>query len=70
MDRSIAIQTKAGKDRQQAGEMIEVPMQYRPGDIDLAVASTNRRNKLRDGLNLLPAKLADEQRKIMAMLAD
>ena len=75
MDRSIAMQTKAGKDRQQAGEMIEVLMQDRPGDIELAVESMNRRDKgwrkkLRDGLNRLPDTLADAKRKISAMLAD
>ena len=74
VDRNIAFQTKAGKDRQQAGEMIEVLMADRPGDIELAVEAVNRqpagwRKKLRDGLGRLPAKLADAKRKIGAMLA-
>lgn len=75
VDRSIAMQTKTGKDRQQAGEMIEVLMQDRPGDIELAVESIYRRGegwrkKLRDGSNRLPDTLADAKRKIAAMLAD
>ena len=73
-DRSIAMQTKAAKDRQQAGEMIEVLMEDRPGDIELAVESINRRGpgwrkKLRDGLNRLPDSLADSKEKINALLA-
>jgi hypothetical protein len=74
VDRSIAMQTKAGKDRQQAAEMIEVLMADRPGDIGLAVESINRRSpgwrkKLRDGLGRLPESLAGEKRKITGMLA-
>jgi hypothetical protein len=74
VDRSIAMQTKAGKDRQQAGEMIEVLMQDRPGDIELAVDSINRRGegwrrKLRNGLDRLPDTLADAKQQINGMLA-
>jgi hypothetical protein len=74
VDRSIAMQTKAGKDRQQAGEMIEVLIQDRPGDIELAVESINRRGegwrkKLRNGLDRLPDTLADAKQKINGLLA-
>ena len=69
------MQAKAGKDREQAGELIEVLMQDRPGDIELAVDSMNRRDKgwrkkLRDSLNRLPDTLAYVKRKITAMLKD
>ena len=74
VDRSIAMQTKATKDRQQAAEMIEVLMQDRPGDIELALESINRRSrgwrkKLRDGLDRLPEALAGAKQRIAAMLA-
>jgi hypothetical protein len=74
VDRSIAMQTKAGKDRQQAGEMIEVLMQDRPGDIELAVESINRlgegwRKKLKNGLDRLPDTLAKAKQQINGMLA-
>ena len=54
----VGMQTKAAKDRQQAGEMIEVLIQDRPGDIELAIERMNRRakewrKKLRDGLERL-----------------
>ncbi len=73
VDRSISMQTKVIKDRQQAGEMIEVLMEDRPGDIELAVESINRRGpgwrkKLRDGLARLPDTLAETKQKIVAML--
>jgi hypothetical protein len=71
---TIAMQTKAAKDRQQAGEMIEMLMEDRPGDIELAVESINRRGpgwrkKLRDGLNRLPDAHAEAKEKINALLA-
>jgi hypothetical protein len=74
VDRSIAMQTKAGKDRQQAAEMIEVLMEDRPGDIELAIESLNRRpagwrKKLRDGLGRLPASLDAAKQKIAGLLA-
>jgi hypothetical protein len=74
VDRSIATQSKAGKDRQQAAEIIEVLMQDRPGDIELAVESINRRSqgwrkKLRDGLDRLPDTLAEAKQRISGLLA-
>jgi hypothetical protein len=74
VDRSIAFQSKAGKDRQQAGEMIEVLLQDRPGDIELAVESINRRsqgwrNKLRNGLARLPDTLGAAKQTISKLLA-
>jgi len=74
VDRSIAFQSKAGKDRQQAGEMIEVLLEDRPGDIELAVESINRRsqgwrNKLRNGLGRLPDTLAAAKQAISKLLA-
>ena len=72
--RPLSSQAKASKDRQQAGEMIEVLMQDRPGDIDLAVDSINRRSagwrkKLRDGLARLPDSMNEERKTIAAKLA-
>jgi hypothetical protein len=74
VDRSIATQSKAGKDRQQAAEMIELLMQDRPGDIELAVESINGRpqgwrKKLRDGLDRLPDTLAEAKQRISGLLA-
>lgn len=74
VDRSIATQSKAGKDRQQAGEMIEALMRDRPGDIELAVESINQRyqgwrKKLRDGLDRLPDTLAEAKQRISGLLA-
>lgn len=74
VDRPVVMQTKAGKDRQQAAEMLEVLMQDRPGDFDLALESINRRprgwrKKLRDGLNRLPESLTEARQRITAMLA-
>lgn len=73
-DRHIGQQTKAGKDRQQAAEMIEVLMADRPGDIELAVESLNKRaagwrKKLRDGLARLPKDVDGAKKRIGAMLA-
>lgn len=75
VDRSIVMQSKASKDRQQAAEMIEILMQDRPGDIELAMRSINRRSKgwrtkCRNGLSRLPDTLSDAKKKITAMLAD
>lgn len=73
MVRHVSSQTKAGKDRQQAGEMLEVLMQDRPGDLELAVESLNKRppawrRQLRAGLDRLPVQLAGAKQKISAML--
>lgn len=75
VDRPLSSQPKAIKDRQQAGEMIEVLLQDRPGDIEIAVESMNRRHKgwrkkLRDGLDRLPDSLGDAKKKIAVMLVD
>jgi hypothetical protein len=74
MVRHVSSQTKAGKDRQQAAEMIEVLMADRPGDIELAVESMNKRpagwrKKLREGLDRLPDSLAGVKRQIAGLLA-
>lgn len=75
VDRPVAMQSKAGKDRQQAAEVIEVLMMDRPGDIEVAIESINRRpkgwrTKLRNGLGLLPGALGEAKKKVTAMLAD
>lgn len=74
MVRHVSSQTKAEKDRQQAGEMIEALMQDRPGDLELAVESINKRppawrKQLRAGLDRLPAELAGAKQKIAGLLA-
>lgn len=74
VDRSVAFQSKAGKDRLQAGEMIEVLLQDRPGDLELAVESINRRSgdwrkKLRSGLERLPDTLAAARKAVSKRLA-
>jgi hypothetical protein len=63
VDRSIAFQSKAGKDRQQAAELIEVLIEDRPGDLELALESINQRpqgwrKKLKTGIERLPDSLA------------
>jgi hypothetical protein len=73
MVRHVSSQAKAGKDRQQAAEMIEVLMQDRPGDLELAVESINKRppawrRQLRAGLDRLPAELAGAKQKIAGLL--
>ncbi len=74
-DRPIAMQTKSGKDREQAAEMIELLLEDRPGDLAVAAESINRRprgwrKKLRQGLDRLPNQLASVRDRIAAMLAD
>jgi hypothetical protein len=74
MVRHVSSQAKAGKDRQQASEMIEVLLEGRPGDIELAVESINRRpqswrNKLRNGLDRLPETTAGAKQRILQLLA-
>jgi hypothetical protein len=73
-NRSIAFQSKAGKDRRQAAELIAVLMEDRPGDLELALESINRRpegwrKKLRVGLDRLPDALAKARAKILQTLA-
>lgn len=74
MDRPVAFQAKAAKDRQQAGEMIEVLMQDRPGDIELAAENINARGPgwrkwLKEGVARLPDSLADAKQKILALIS-
>jgi hypothetical protein len=74
VDRPLSSQPKAIKDRQQAGELIEVLVQDRPGDIELAVEAINQRpkgwrSKLRDGLGRLPEVHSEAKKKIGAMIA-
>lgn len=73
MDRPVAFQAKAAKDRQQAAEMIEVLMQDRPGDIELAAENINARGpgwrkRLKEGVARLPDTLADAKQKINGLL--
>ena len=75
VDRSLSSQPKAIKDRQQAGEMIQVLLEDRPGDIELAVEAINRRpkgwrSKLRGGLGRLQEAHDEAKEKIGALLAD
>jgi hypothetical protein len=68
------MQGKAGKDSQQAGEMIELLLQDRPGDMELAVDSLNRRGegwsrKLRAGLQRLPGTPDEAKQKTSELLA-
>jgi hypothetical protein len=74
MVRHVSSQTKAGKDRQQAAEMLEVLAQDRPGDLDLAIESLKQRpapwrKRLREGLDRLPAGSAGVKKRIAASLA-
>lgn len=74
MDQPVAFQAKAAKDRQQAGEMIEVLMQDRPGDIELAAENINargpgRRKRLKEGVARLPDTLVDAKQKILALIS-
>ena len=74
MDRPVAFQAKAAKDRQQAAEMIEVLMQDRPGDIELAAENINARGpgwrkRLKEGVARLPDTLADAKQKILTLIS-
>ena len=59
MDRPVTQQTKSAKDRRQAAEMLDVLMQDRPGDIELAAENIRTRGpgwrkRLREGATRLP----------------
>ena len=74
MDRPVSFQAKAVKDRQQAGEMIEVLMQDRPGDIELAAENINARGpgwrkRLKEGAARLPDTLAEAKQKILGLMS-
>lgn len=69
VDRPVTTQAKSGKDVQQAAEMLEILMEDRPGDIELALESLNRRpkvwrTKLRQGIGRLPERLDGARKKI------
>jgi hypothetical protein len=73
--RPIAEQTKAGKDRQQAAEMIEALHEDRRGDLVLAArALKNRpaawRTRLRVQLESLPAGLGEARKPILRALRE
>ncbi len=74
MNRPVAQQTKSAKDRQQAGEMIEVLMQDRPGDIELAAENINARGpgwrkRLKEGVARLPDTMTDAKQKILGLIS-
>lgn len=67
--RPVTTQAKAAKDVQQAAELIDVLIEDRPGDIELALESLNRRpkawrTKLRQGIGRLPERLDGARKKI------
>ena len=73
--RPVAEQTKAGKDRQQAAEMIEVLQEDRPGDLVLAAQALRTRpaawrTRLRAQLEKLPANLNDARGRVQRALRD
>ena len=56
--------TKAGKDRQQAHQLLEMLLEERPGDVCLALKAVRKmpkgfRNALQDGIRLLPESMAE-----------
>ena len=74
MNRPVAQQTKSVKDRRQAGEMIEVLMQDRPGDIELAAENINARGpgwrkRLEEGVARLPDTMTDAKQKILGLIS-
>lgn len=73
--RPVAEQTKAGKDRQQAAELIEVLHEDRPGDLTLAAEALRSRpaawrTRLRAQLGTLPAELHKARMRIQRALRD
>jgi hypothetical protein len=73
--RQVFEQTKAGKDRQQAAEIIAALHEDRRGDLRLAVAALNKRpaawrTRLKRELAKLPDELASARALILRGLAD
>lgn len=73
--RPVSEQAKAGKDRQQAIELIEVLQEDRPGDLVLAVEALRSRpaawrTRLRAQLEKLPADLRDARVRVLRALRD
>ena len=73
MNRPVTQQTKSAKDRQQAGELIEVLMQDRPSDIELAAENINARRpgwrkRLKEGAARLPDALSDAKQNILRLI--
>ncbi len=73
--RPITEQTKAGKDRQQAAELIEVLHEDRPGDLTRAVEALRARpavwrTRLRAQIETLPVGLRDARLRIQRALRD
>lgn len=73
--RPVAEQTKAGKDRQQAAELIEVLHEDRPGDLTLAAEALRSRpqawrKRLRAQLESLPEGLREARLRIQRVIRD
>jgi hypothetical protein len=73
VNRPVTSQAKSGKDSLQAAELIEVLMEDRPGDIEVALDSINRhakgwRTKLRRGMDKLPATLDRAKKRLRERL--
>lgn len=73
--RPVAEQSKAGKDRQQAAELIEVLQEDRPGDLSLAADALRDRpaawrKRLRGQLAALPDGLREARMRIQRALRD
>jgi len=73
MERPVTARTKSAKDLQQAAQIIEVLMEDRTGDLELAVESMNSRPKrwratLRRALERLPGSAAGAKNAVRAKL--
>ena len=73
VSRPVTAHTKSGKDTRQAAELIEILVEDRPGDIELALDSINTRpkgwrKKLRSGIGRLPAKLDATKKRLRSRL--
>ena len=71
--RQVHEQTKAAKDRQQAGELIDALYQDRRGDLDIAIDALIQkggswRSRLKTGLAKLPDDLSDSVAYVVARL--
>ena len=73
MERPVTQQTKSAKDRGQAAEMLEVLMQDRPGDIELAMENLlsrgpGWRKRTKAGATRLPESHAKVKRHLLALI--
>lgn len=72
-NRPVTLQTKSAKDRQQAAEVLEVLLQDRPGDIELAMENLlsrglGWRKRIKEGAARLPDSHAAVKRHLLSLI--